>query len=138
MPAYGATYNPKDDDGNAEAPVQLSANYDFGSSVEEAKEKFGEAVVLSGFIAHSVVQLQSRMRAAAKAGNDIQTTIDAWKPGVAAPRKDPVETMEARFEKMTPEQQADLIEKLRAKAEANKAAAEAEVQPETPEPEGDD
>ena len=127
--SYGATYNPKDDDGNALDPVQLSVEFNFGGSVEEAVKLFGAEVVYSGFAAHGVVQLQSRMRAAAKAGDDVQAKINDWKPGVAAPRKDPVETMEARFEKMTADQQADLIEKLRAKAAAT---AEAPTEPEAP------
>lgn len=137
MSVYEATYNAKDEDGNALEPVKISAEYNFGGTVQEATELFGEAVVLSGFTAHGVVQLQSRMRAAAKAGNDVQATINDWKPGVAAPRKDPVEAMESRFEKMSPEQQVALIEKLRTKASGGtEAPAEEPSEPET-EPEAE-
>lgn len=113
MSQYTATYNPKDDDGNALEPQILSAEYNFGENLAEAIELFGEEIVHAHFTAHAVVSLQSRMRSAAKQGQDVQEEVDKWKPGQVTRRgKTPVEKALADFGKMDEAQQAAFIQQL--------------------------
>lgn len=117
MEKYSATYNKKDEEGNIVDSIQLEAEYDFGGNTEEAVKLFGEEVVFSTFKAQAVVKLQSIMRSAAKAGKDVAEVVAAWKPGVARVRgKTAVEKAISAFDKMSPEQQAQFIADLQAKA----------------------
>jgi hypothetical protein len=114
MSTYTATYNEKDEDGNAVGSQTLTAEYNFGSSLSEATEMFGEDIVLAHFAAHAVVSLQSRMRSAAKQGLDVQDSVDTWKPGQVTRRgKSPVEKALGAFEKMDEAQQQAFIEQLK-------------------------
>ena len=111
---YSATYNAKDEDGNVLESQTVTADYDFGSSLEGAVESFGAEIVHAHFTAHAVVSLQSRMRAAAKSGIKVQEAIDAWKPGQVSHRgKSPVEKALGAFEKMSQDQQQAFIEQLK-------------------------
>ena len=97
---------------------KIIVSYNFGTSLTEAVEKFGEDVVLSGFRRTSVITAQGIMRRLAKAGKsdaEIQDAITAWKPGVAMERvMDPVATLKARIANMTPEERAKILAELQA------------------------
>ncbi len=113
MSQYTATYNPKDEDGNALEAQLLTVEYSFGENLAEAVELFGEDIVHAHFTAHAVVSLQSRMRSAAKQGQDVQEAISNWKPGQVTRRgKTPVEKALADFGKMDEAQQAAFIQQL--------------------------
>jgi hypothetical protein len=94
--------------------------YDFGGSLAAATEKFGEAVVYSGFVRSAVITAQAAMRRFLEDGLDgaaIEEKMAAWKPGVSIERViDPVAATVAKFGKMTKEEQDALIETLMAKA----------------------
>lgn len=94
--------------------------YDFGGSVEAAVEKFGADVVYSGFVRSAVITAQAVMRRLLEDGEDqasVETKMEAWKPGVSIERTvDPIKATIAKFDKLSPEEQADLIAKLTAKA----------------------
>jgi hypothetical protein len=96
--------------------------YDFGGSLEAAKEKFGEEVVYSGFVRSAVITAQAAMRRFLEDGLDaaqIEEKMAAWKPGVSIERVvDPVAATVAKFGKMTKEEQDALIAKLMEKAGA--------------------
>jgi hypothetical protein len=114
MSLYTATYNEKDEDGNTVDSHELSVEYDFGSTLDDAVELFSEEIVLAHFKAHAVVSLQSRMRSAAKLGQDVQEAADGWKPGQVTRRgKSPVEKAMGAFEKMSDDQQQAFIEQLK-------------------------
>ena len=111
---YTATYNQKDEDGNKVDSIDLTANYDFGDNIQDACKKYGEDVVHAHFVAHAVVSLQARMRAAAKAGQDVEEAINNWKPGQVTRRgKSPVEKALGAFDKMDAEQQQAFIAQLK-------------------------
>ena len=97
---------------------KIIVSYNFGTSLADAVEKFGEDVVLSGFRRTSVITAQGIMRRLAKAGKsdaEIQDAITAWKPGVAMERvMDPVATLKARIANMTPEERAKILAELQA------------------------
>lgn len=99
-----------------ELSKEVSVEYDFGSNLDEASEKFGPETVYEGFLAEAVISLQSIIRAAARAGKtdeETNTIVADWKPGVSRRGKaDPVAGLMAKFGKMTPEQQKALIDKL--------------------------
>ena len=116
--SYSATYNAKDDDGNVVSSDQITVEYDMGDDLASAVEKFGEEIVFAHFKAHAAVSLQARIRAAAKAGDDPQATVDAWVPGQVTRRgKSQVEKATAVFEKMSADDQQAFIEKLQAAAQ---------------------
>ena len=120
MSQYTATYNPKDEDGNALDPQILTADFSFGENLAEAIELFGEEIVHAHFTAHAVVSLQSRMRSAAKQGLDVQEEVDKWKPGQVTRRgKTPVQKALADFGKMNEDQQAAFIAELQSAASSD-------------------
>jgi len=111
---YNATYNAKDEDGNVTGSENITIEYDFGDSLQDSIDAYGEEIVHAHFKAHAAVSLQARMRAAAKAGDDPQTAVDSWKPGQVSRRgKSPVEKAMGAFEKMSGDEQAKFIEQLK-------------------------
>ena len=95
---------------------KLSATSNFGASLAEAIEKFGEDVVFSGFRRTSVITAQGIMRRLAKAGKsdaEIQAAISGWKPGVAAERiSDPVARLKSMFSSMSAEERQKIMAEL--------------------------
>jgi len=118
MSEYSATYNDKESGDSRKITVE----YNLGDSLDEAVESFGGDVVFSNFKAHASVSIQARIRSLAKQGKtdkEIQEDFKAWKLGVASRvRKSPVEKIADAYEKMSPEEQAAFIEKLRAAKQA--------------------
>lgn len=107
--------------------------YDFGASIAEAVEKFGEASVLTGFIANAKVDAQALVRRKLNSkvksedgverdytDEEIAADLAAWKPGVKAERSatSVADKAEALFGKMTEAQKAELLAKLQAMAGA--------------------
>ena len=96
---------------------EATISYDFGDSCADACEKFGEDVVLAGFMKSSKITAQSAIRRYLDAGLDedgIQAKMDEWKPGVALERvSDPVAAIRNKWGSLTPEQQADILSELK-------------------------
>ena len=96
----------------------VSTSYDFGSTLEESIEKFGENVVHGVFIDQSVIRLQALLRRCiedAVADKDITAKVEAWKMTVGGrERKSAVEKVNDLLGKMSPEQKAELLRSIRA------------------------
>jgi len=90
--------------------------YDFGGSLDAAKDKFGAEVVYSSFVRTAVITAQSIMRRMIEQGaadEKIAAKLAAWVPGIAVERVvDPIGSTVARFKTMSAEEQEALIAKL--------------------------
>lgn len=97
---------------------EFSCLYDFGANLEEAKAKFGDDVVYSNFVRSGKITIQAAIRRWAAAGLDEASIAEKVKTlviGVAADRVvDPIATTLSRFAGLAPEQQAELLQKLKA------------------------
>lgn len=97
---------------------EAAINYDFGDSLSESIEKYGENVVFSNFKKSAVITAQSVMRRyldANKSQDEIVSAMASWKPGVSLERvSDPEGAFMAKWEKMTPEERFSMLEKLKA------------------------
>jgi hypothetical protein len=91
--------------------------YDFGANLEEAKAKFGEAVVFDNYVRSGKITIQAAIRRYAATGMDegqITAKIAEIKLGVAAERiVDPIAATIAKFSALTPEAQQELLSKLK-------------------------
>jgi hypothetical protein len=106
---------------------QATVEFEVGDNVEESIKMFGAEVVNSGFIADAVIDLQAFLRRRIEKGEDqavIAQAATGWKPGVKMPRvSDPVGALMAKFPTMTKEEQAAIINQLKARAAGKTAAA---------------
>ena len=69
---------------------EITVEYDFGDSLEDMKEKFGEEVVKSKVKQKLVIDLQAYVRGLLRAGkteDEITEAVAAWKPGLSKPKK---------------------------------------------------
>jgi len=71
----------KDDEGN-DIVKEGKIPYDFGDSLSEMIDKFGDETVFSNARANMKVQLQARMRSFLKENKDVNILTSQWKPGV--------------------------------------------------------
>ena len=117
---------PKKD--NKEAIVTV----DIGENVQEAIEKFGEAVVFSNYSIGVRLAIQANMRRYLEAGlsqEDIQKKFEGYKPGVAMERvADPLAAAARALEKMSDTEREAAFEALRAKLLGGNAAEPASEQ----------
>lgn len=101
--------------------TEVSIEYDFGASLQEAAENFGEDVVFSGFISKSVITAQAAIRRyieAGKSAEEIQTAMADWKPGVALKGEaDPVGAVVRKVSAMDDEAKANFIAALKERLE---------------------
>ena len=110
-----------------------SVNFDTPETCDEMKEQWGDQVAVSNAVANSRVGLQAAIRRriektikeATEAGAEIKVDESAiqaelvnYKPGEAAPKKDPVESLLGKFQSLPDEKQAELLKELKAKAKA--------------------
>jgi len=81
--------------------LTASMEYNFGASLQESVELFGEAPVHSAFVAASIVSLQGNIRSGLDRGEDeaaIRVRLAPWKPGVTMHRvSDPIAALKAQF-----------------------------------------
>lgn len=102
--------------GKGEEATTVSFNYDIPETVSALVEKYGEEQVaaLAGRAITLAVQALARQKIAA--GQDVQSAVDAWQPGVRGPvtRKSPLERAEAALSAMSPEDLAALLAKVKA------------------------
>jgi hypothetical protein len=119
-----ARYQEKDENNNAildgeGKPVWKEANvtFDFGENLDAAVDLCGADVVFSQYKANAKVALQGIVRAKLKAGltvDQIQTTVDAWKPGmiIEATKVDPQVAIQNAFQTWSPEKRAEFLASL--------------------------
>jgi len=113
--------------------VEYAASVPFQvpESCDEMKENWGDAVAVSNAAANARVGLQAAIRRriektvkeATEAGTTpkvdesaIANELAGYKPGEAAPKKDPIESLLGKFQSLPEEKQADLLKQLKAKA----------------------
>ncbi len=90
----------------------------YGGNVEESIAMFGGDAVNSNALANWIVTLQAAIRrghTAGKTDEQIVAEIETAKMGVAVAgaAADPIQASLAKFKTMTPEKQAEYLEKLR-------------------------
>ncbi len=109
-----ATAKIKDEEGNLVEEKTACVEYDFGDSIQDAIEKFGEDVVFSNFKQAATISLQSRIRSwvqAGKEGDDLQEEASNWKPGMrTVSRKSPTEKLKDLLAGKSPEEIAALLQ----------------------------
>lgn len=113
----------------------VSVPFDVPETAEEAKEAWGDSVTISNAIANARIGLQAAIRRriekaaaeAEKAGTEvsvdesaIQTELAGYKPGEAAAKKDPIESLLGKFASLPEEKQAEMLKQLKEKAKAGK------------------
>lgn len=100
--------------------TSATVNFDFGETVEEAVEKFGADVVLSGFIRTSTITAQAAIRRYLEVGLEqeaIEEKMTDWKPGVTIQRVvDPVAAILRKADDMEGDELEALIAKLQGKS----------------------
>lgn len=90
--------------------------YDYGDSLADMTELFGEAVVFSNARGKMIIGLQAAMRSRLKAGQDIGKLIESYKPGVAMEKipTDMNKATEDYFSGLSEEEQDAMITRLMA------------------------
>jgi hypothetical protein len=98
---------------------------------EEMKEQWGDSIGVSNAVANARIGLQAAIRRrvekaiaeAEKAGTEpvvdeqaISTELSGYKPGEAAAKKDPIESLLGKFQSLPEDKQADLLKQLKDKA----------------------
>lgn len=94
----------------------VGVTYDFGDTLEDAVDKFGENVVFNRVVSALTIDLQALIRRGIKAGKkpeEIQKMADEWTPGVKQiSKKSPKEKVEEQLAKLSPEQRQELLKQL--------------------------
>lgn len=96
--------------------------YEFGDTLQEMVEKFGEDVVRTNARANMIIAAQSRIRTCLKANKTQDETTEimkSWKPGtVSSVISDPLGSFEKFFEAADPQKQRELLNALKQKLAA--------------------
>lgn len=98
--------------------IELKAGieYDFGGSLEEAKDRFGEEVVYNVYKAQARINAQAQMRkllVAGKSEEEIQAEMNKWVLGqTIGVQRDKYAAVVDDFKNKSPEEQQAFIAKL--------------------------
>jgi hypothetical protein len=111
--------------GKEEGSPSASVTIQVPETLDEARQMYGDAAILSNAMANGIITLQAGIRRELKAGKtqaEIAAKLSGWKLGVAVERSavDPKAAFLARFAAMTPEEQAAEIKKLQEVAKGKK------------------
>lgn len=90
--------------------------YDFGDTLDEMTQKFGEEVVRSNAEQSITVNLQSmirRMIQAGKTDEEIQAKVAEHVPGKGGEKADPVEKFKAKWSNLSKEEREKLLDELK-------------------------
>lgn len=104
---------------------EVSVVYDFGETLAETTEKFGENVTFNHSRGSMIVSLQSYIRAQISAGKtdeEIQNLVSAWKPSQRKQGKTPKEKLQEYVSKLSAEDRAEFLKEFKA-SQRNKEAA---------------
>ncbi|MFA5699414.1 MAG: hypothetical protein WC954_06750 [Sphaerochaeta sp.] len=95
-------------------PLQGSIMYDFGDTLSEAIERFGEKVVFDLYLAQAKIQCQAAMRRVMVDGGDVQQVAKAWMPGTSLEKRvDPQAAVLQFLANATPEEKAEFLAKIK-------------------------
>lgn len=98
------------------ANEEFVVNLDIPESIDEAKEKLGEPLVFSYFLADYTIAAQSMIRSHIKKDGatpeTVQKAMDEWKPGVKVRGKPLKEKALDLVSRLTDEERAELIAAL--------------------------
>lgn len=98
----------------------VTVNFDIPDDLAGLTAKFGEGVVASNAKGAIIISLQAFMRRHLdKGAEELQKLVDAWKPdtrAAAGPKKSAFEKVQESLGSLTPEQRAELLKALKAKA----------------------
>lgn len=98
--------------------ASITVEYEFGETIAELVEKFGEEVVFNQARSSLVVALQGAIRTALKAGktdDEINTLVSEWKPGIRRQAKSPQDKIKEQLASMDPEIRKALLKELSGK-----------------------
>lgn len=104
---------------------QASVDFQVPETADEMKEQWGDSVTVSNASANAKIGLQSairrRIEKQVKENGSvdmaaISTELSGYKPGEAAPKKDPVDALLGKFQGLPEEKQAEILKALKAKA----------------------
>jgi hypothetical protein len=96
--------------------VSVECQYDFGESLEEMKQKFGEEVVFSNAKQAITISIQALMRRKIEKGETEEAICQAvaeYVPGLAGERQDPVEKFKSRWANLSKEEREKLLDQLK-------------------------
>ena len=108
----------KDDEGKTIIIGEAAVEYDFGETLSQAIDIHGEDVVFSNYKSRGVVAAQAAVRPwieQQKTQDEIIPLFAEWKLGVAAARSgvSAEDAFLAKWAKMTPDAQAEILKKLK-------------------------
>lgn len=96
---------------------KITIDYNYGSSLAEAIELFGEELVFSIYEDAMRVKVQAPVRGMLSNGTadeEIQKAMASWHPGqTVRAKRDPKETVKALFAGMSPEEKKAFIGELK-------------------------
>ena len=108
--------------GTSDDAPSASVEYDFGDTLVEASENFGDDVVFSRFVSAATVDLQALIRRnltleEPKTEEEIQAIVAEWKPGVSTRKRvSAAEKASRAVDALSDAEKAALLESLMAEA----------------------
>ena len=90
----------------------VECDFDLDEKLQDAVDRYGEAIVFSRYRAQLIIDLQAYMRSLIKndkVEDEIKTLVLEWRPGIKAKGKTPAEQAKDLFSKLTAEERADLL-----------------------------
>lgn len=102
--------------GEGDDKEEATVAYDFGTDLNDMKNKFGEDVVFSLARAQAKIQLQARMRSwmSADPPKDVNAMAAIWKPGMVAERSlDPAAVARNYLANATEEEKKAFLENIK-------------------------
>jgi len=108
--------------GTTDDAPSAAVEYDFGDTLAEAAEYFGDDVVFSRFVSAATVDLQALIRRnltleEPKTEEEIQALVAEWKPGVSTRKRvSAAEKAQRAVDNLSDAEKAALLESLMADA----------------------
>jgi len=96
--------------------VTVEATYDFGDTLDEMREKFGDEVVASNAEQSVTINIQGMMRRMINQGYDedaVKNRVAEYMPTKGGEKADPVEKFKQRWNTMSKDDREKLLEDLK-------------------------
>lgn len=103
----------------------VTVDYDFGETLSDLSNAFGDESVYNHARRSLVVALQSFIRTQIEAGksqDEIQAAVGEWKPGHRKAGKTPQERVHDMLQRMSPADRAALLKEYRSREKERSAA----------------